>query len=327
MGTGTRAIGVCLVVMLPALFVLGGCGLFTGNPPSGRTAPERTTLRVGVGSPVDTAPLRTAVADGSFGRAGLQVDLVEEASPEDGLAKLAAGELDVAFGTDVALFKAAAAGTALQLQGEAYTSATATMGLMTLPGSRYLDPGAKKNPVIAVDTLDDLGTLTVTSMLGTAGVDPSKIKFVRQPFAQMPAALRDGGADAAWMVEPFLTEAAKDLGAHLLVDSSRGATLDFPVSSYASSGLFAQSNPRTLSLFRQVLGDAQLRAGNQTLVRQALARSPGIDELTASLVALGSYPSSLNGVRLQRVADLMHNSGLLGGRLDVQSLLPKSDLP
>jgi hypothetical protein len=56
----------------------------------------------------------------------------------------------------------------------------------------------------------------------------------------MAAALRNGEVDAAWMVEPFITHAEKELGARILADGTRGATLDFPVSGYASSGIFAQ---------------------------------------------------------------------------------------
>ncbi|WP_158882080.1 ABC transporter substrate-binding protein [Amycolatopsis anabasis] len=327
MRTSARRVAVVVAI---ALYALSGCGLFTGDRPTAPITPERDTLRVGVGSPIDTAPLRMAVADGAFARAGLRVELVEQESQENGLARLAAGNLDVAFATDVALFKAAAAGTALQLQGEAYTSSGFTMALVTLPGSKYQEPGkpnGKKNPTIAVDTLNDLGTLTAKSMLGTAGVDVGKIKFIQRPFEAMPDTLRDNEADAAWMVEPFITKAAKELGARILADSARGATLDFPVSGYASSGLFAQSNPRTLALFRQVLGEAQQRADDQALVRQALPKFSGIDPTTASLVALGSYPTSLNGVRLQRVADLMHSTGLLAARLDVQSLLPQPGQP
>ena len=58
------------------------------------------------------------------------------------------------------------------------------------------------------------------------------------------------------------------------------------------------------------------------MVREALPKFSDIDATTAALISLGSYPTSVNGVRLQRVADLMHNSGLLGDRLDVQALLP-----
>ncbi|GAA1940749.1 ABC transporter substrate-binding protein [Amycolatopsis minnesotensis] len=319
-----RAVTATLVL---ALVVVSGCGMFSGGGGENKITPERTTLRVGVGNGIDTAPLRMAVADGAFARAGLRVDLVEEPDQDRALSRLASGDLDVAFASDVALFKAAAAGTAFQLQGEAYTSSQYTMALVTLPDSKYTDPTKKKTTTVAVNMLDDLGTLTTRSMLAASGVNPEKVKFIVRSFDEMPDALRAGDADAAWMTEPFITKAAEQLGAKIVVDSARGATIDFPLSAYASSGLFAQSNPRTLSVFRSALGAAQQRGDDQGAIRQALPRVAGIDQTTAALVALGSYPTSLNGVRLQRVADLMHSSGMLANRLDVQALLPKGDLP
>jgi NitT/TauT family transport system substrate-binding protein len=201
------------------------------------------------------------------------------------------------------------------------------MALVTLPDSKYTEPANKKAPSIAVPMLDDLGTLVTRSTLGTAGVDPNKVKFVEHPFDQMTQLLKDKGADAAWMIEPFITKAEKELGARILADGARGATLELPVSSYASSGIFAQANPRTLALFRKILGEAQQHADDPAVVRAALPRISDIDATTASLISLGTYPTTLNGIRLQRVADLMHGNGALADRFDVQTLLPDSGAP
>jgi hypothetical protein len=37
---------------------------------------------------------------------------------------------------------------------------------------------------------------------------------------------------------------------------------------------------------------------------------------------VGTFPLSLNPIRLQRVADMMDTEDVLSGRLDVQQLLP-----
>jgi NitT/TauT family transport system substrate-binding protein len=304
-----RRVGLPLVGILMAAT---GCGLFSPGQPAATPTLERASLRVGVGSAIDTAPLRLAVADGRFTRAGLRVDLVEQGPQNDGLAQLATGKLDVAFASDVAIFRAAGSNT---------------MALVTLPDSKYIEPGAKKAPKIAVNMLDDLDTLAARSTLGTAGLDVTKIQFYQRPFAEMAAALRNGEVDATWMVEPFITNAERELGARILADGTRGATLDFPVSGYASSGIFAQANRRTLALFRNILDDAQQNAADPAVVRAALPHFSDVDAITASLVSLGTYPTTLNAVRLQRVADLMHSSGALADRLDVQALLPRPNAP
>ncbi|MDT8911115.1 ABC transporter substrate-binding protein [Amycolatopsis sp. PS_44_ISF1] len=319
----TRGLALALVAVLLAT---SGCSLFRSGDSAPTPALERTTLRVGVANPIDTAPLRIAVAAGDFRRAGLNVDLVE-LGPADGPAELTSGRLDVTFGSDVSLFRAAGTGTALQLQGEAYASGENTIALVTLPGSDYTKPTDKKSPKIAVDAPDDLGALTAGSVLATAGVDRGRIRYVTRPFDQMPEALQSGAADAALMVEPFITRAEKELGAQILADGSSGATLGFPASSYAATGAFAQTNPHVLAVFRRVLTQAQLAAADPAKVRDALPTFSDIDATTAALIALGSYPTTLSATRLQRVADLMHTAGRLSNRLDVQSMLPAEDQP
>jgi ABC-type nitrate/sulfonate/bicarbonate transport system substrate-binding protein len=312
--------------LVAVLLATSGCSLFTSGDSAPPPALERTTLRVGVANPIDTAPLRIAVAAGKFREAGLNVDLVELGA-NDGLAKLTSGQLDVTFGSDVSLFRAASSGTTLQLQGEAYTSGDNTIALVTLPGSGYTEPTAKKSPKIAVDTPDDIGALTAGSVLSTAGVDRAKIRYVPRPFDQMPQALQSGDADAALMVEPFITRAEKELGAQILANGSSGATLDFPASSYTATGAFAQAAPHTLAAFRRVLMQAQLTAGDSAIVRDALPTFSDIDATTAALISLGTYPTTLSAIRLQRVADLMHTAGQLANRLDVQAMLPEEDQP
>lgn len=310
------------IPLVAALLATAGCGVFSGGDKRDEAPLERTSLRIGVSNPIDTAPLRVAVADGKFTAEGLTVTLVEVPA-DQAITKLSAGEIDIAFASDVSIFRAAAAGTALQLQGEAYTAGRNTMALVTLPGSEYTEPTSKRSPKIAVNMLDDVGVLVARSVLATAGVDVARIQFKQHPFDAMPQALQTGDADAAWMIEPYITRAEKELGASILADGGRGATLDFPMSAYVSTGAFGQANARTLAVFRKVLGEAQVRAGDPAVVRDALPTFSDIDQTTASLISLGTYPASLNGIRLQRVADLMHNSGMLGTRLDVQALVPR----
>ncbi|MBB4687954.1 ABC transporter substrate-binding protein [Amycolatopsis jiangsuensis] len=312
--------------LVALLFASTGCGLFQSADSPQPPPPERTTLRVGVATPIDTAPLRIAAASGKFREAGLNVELVDLGT-DDGVAKLTSGRVDVTFASDVSLFRAAAAGTALQLQGEAYTSGDNTIALVTLPGSDYREPTSKKSPKIAVDRTDDVGALTARSVLATAGVDPAKVRLQASPFSQMPEVLQSGGADAAVMVEPFITQAEKELGAQILADGSSGATLDFPASGYAATGAFAAANPRTLAAFRRVLTQAQLAAADPATVRDALPSFSDIDATTAALISLGSYPTTLSATRLQRVADLMHSSGQIPNRLDVQAMLPVENQP
>lgn len=321
MRTQGRVLFVLAVVLL-----LGSCSFLDETDAPTAPGPEKERLSVGVSNAVETAPLRLAVSDGLFRRGGLQVELVE-LDDDDPIEALTEQRVDVVFADNVTLFHAAATGTKITLQGEAYVAGTGSMALVTLPGSPYTDPSRLPAPRIAVPTPDGLGALTSRSVLRAAGVDPAAISFEVIPFDGMVDALREGRVDAAWMTEPHLTVAQKEHGALVLADCAHGATEDFPMSAYATTEEFGAAHPRTLALFRDLLAEAQQKGADDGTVRRALPRLADVDEVTASLVSLGTYPQVVHAERLQRVADLMHGSGQLTERLDVGALVPREELP
>ncbi|MEU4741242.1 ABC transporter substrate-binding protein [Actinosynnema sp. NPDC023658] len=282
---------------------------------------ERSTLRIGVLPVVDVAPLRLAYNNKLFEKAGLQVQLVPLNSEVEGVKQLDT-TLDLTWGSYVTLFRSFSEGTEIQLQGEAYQAGANTMALVTLDAN-YDRPGKLGSPRIAVPATDDIGALTTKAVLRTAGVEKQRIRPVQLPFDQMVTAMEAKQVDAAWMTEPYITQAQRNSGARILTDTALGPTKDFPMSGYASSKKFADGNPRTLALFRQVLRDAQEAASNDKLsVQNALTGYMDVDQQTAALVSVGTFPLSLNPARLQRVADMMDTEEVLSERLDVGGLLP-----
>ena len=318
-----RRTAVALVGALGLVASATGCSLLPG---SGSSSPnlEHPALRVGYEPQVDVAPLYMAVKSNLFADAGLKIELVQENSDQEAIQQLANGQLDVAFATHVGFFKAEAGGAQLELQGEAYQAGTNTMALVTLPALQYNAPSAKPTPHIAVNTDNDLGVLTTKSVLDTAGVQQNKITFTSVSFNDMATALQNRQVDAAWMIEPYITKAEQDLGATIVTDAARGATQEFPMTGYASAKKFADANPNTMAAFRKTLQQAQEQASDRLQVQSVLKDYAGIDASTADLISVGSFPSTLNAIRLQRVADMMETSGMLQNRLDVQSMLPPS---
>jgi NitT/TauT family transport system substrate-binding protein len=70
------------------------------------------------------------------------------------------------------------------------------------------------------------------------------------------------------------------------------------------------------------MGKAQTDAQDRGEITQILPKYiKGLSPQTARTINLGTYPTSLNKARLQRVADLMTRDGQLKGHYDVQPLL------
>lgn len=318
----TRAKVLRLVAVLITCVLTASCGLFGGSSDGGAADMERNVIRIGVLPVVDVAPLRIALNEKLFEKNGLQVTLVPQPSEDEAIKQLDS-TLDLTWATHVNFFRAVASGTELQLQGEAYQAGPNSMALVASASSDYDDPGKKSAPTIAVPSKDDVGALTTRAVLDTAAVEKQKINFKTMPYSEMEGALTAGTVDAAFMIEPFITKAQRKIGAKIVTDTARGPTLDFPMSGYASSKKFAEANPKTLKVFRDVLRDAQQRAqANKLSVQDSLTSYADIDQPTAALVSVGTFPLSLNPIRLQRVADMMDTEDVLSGRLDVQQLLP-----
>jgi NitT/TauT family transport system substrate-binding protein len=304
--------------MIPAATA---CSLLPGGDGNDKPDIERNTLRIGVMPVVDVAPLRIAMNDKLFEKAGLQVQLVPQTSESDGIKQLDT-TLDITWASHVNLFRTVAEGHALQLQGEAYQAGTNSMALVTTDPN-YDGPAKIESPRIAVNSVNDIGSLTTKAVLDTAGIEKARITFKEFEFDKMVNAMQSKAVDAAWMIEPYITKAQRDIGARIVTDTAIGPTKDFPMSGYASSKKFADANPKALALFRTVLREAQQTAANNKLtVQDSLSGYVDVDQQTAALVSVGTFPLSLNPIRLQRVADMMDTEDVLPGRLDVQQLLP-----
>jgi NitT/TauT family transport system substrate-binding protein len=319
--TGGRTRGAWAVLTVCVALALASCSTISPERPQ---PAELSSLRVAATTNLDAVPLRMALQRGVFERAGLNVEVIEREDQAGALAALTAGDADVAVAGNLELLQAAAEGTELEFQGEAYIAGPNTMVLVSIPGSDYEEPTDNPSPVIAIEPGRPLGRLATRSRLATEGIAPEQVQFKTLEFDEMGPALRSGEVDAAWLCEPRVSKAQREYGAQIIADTSRGAMLEFPISSYAAMRKRVRENPRTFEILRRALSQTQQLANDPVSVREYLMSLHKLDKSTVAMVSIGSYPTSLNGVRLQRVADLMHRNGIVGERIDVAAMLPPS---
>ena len=135
-----------------------------------------------------------------------------------------------------------------------------------------------------------------------------------------PTMLED---DASGMLEPFLTQAELSDGAFPVVDQLTGPTEALPISGTFTTDAFVRRYPGTAAAFQRAMLRAQdLADVNRDVVEKVLPTyvrtvTPNV----AALVHLGTYPTGLDPVPLQRVADLLFASHLLARPLNVAPLL------
>ena len=321
----SRSLFVRLLTMALAL-ALAGCSA-SGAPDTAPASPqdggpERATLRVGMLDIVDTASFYLAQQRGFFRAEGLTVEPIAAQGGAASTPGLVGGRLDVAFGNYVSFFLAQSQGVGqFRLVSDGYQADANTFLILARPDGAVRTPRDLAGRRVAVNTFRNIVELNARSALQTNGVDPNSVQFVEIPFPEMGAALAAGRVDAAAMVEPFITSASRSLGALPVLDTASGPTADIPIAGYGTTEAFARENPRTVAAFQRAMARGQQAASDRRNVEQVLPTYVRIDQSTASLITIGTFPQSLDATRLQRVADLMTQFGLVPGRIDVAPML------
>lgn len=59
---------------------------------------------------------------------------------------------------------------------------------------------------VAVNTLNNIGDVTIKAVLQSEGIDPNGVSFTELAFPDMPAAVEQKRVDAAWACGPFVTQ-------------------------------------------------------------------------------------------------------------------------
>ena len=324
-----RVLIVVTAVILGAQLA-AGC---QGNGGESGGAAGRTVLTVAATRGVDDAPLFVALRSGAFERAGLDITIRPYGSVGQELRALDNGTVDIAAGDYVSFFYSEATSRRphLRIVADGYHATPDVMQVLTNPDSGIVTPQQLADKTIGTAEPQNipirkgrpysLETLATRSVLANDGVDPDLVRWKPLPSGRLINALASHKVAAILVQEPFIFDAERQLGALEVLDSCSGATANLPLSGYFTVDTFARKHAQTLRAFRSVLQRAQASAVLPGPVRKVLSLAQGMDKQSASLVTIGTYPTSLNAASLQRVADLMFGFEMLGRTLNVRAML------
>jgi len=331
-----------LVTAALLAFLAAGCG--AGGNPGTAGGPalqkvgnlEKTSLNVAVLANTDSAGFFVALHEGLFAAEGLQVHYTPAFS-DNIIAAQAKGSYDITGMNYVSYIQAQLHHVAdLHIFAEGSLLRQDTDVIMAMPHSKFQSLDSLRGHVLGVNTTVNIGYLLVASLLSENGLttkitprySAGAVMLPGDPLFPFPASqpLVDGKVAAVVMSEPFATELAQQYGATVIADTDSGATSQFPILGYAATKTWAKANPNTLKAFDialqagQEIADTDRAAAEAAFV--ALPQGQGhVDQVTAAEMALSSYPLGVTPVRLQRVADVMLQFGLLKKSFDVQQLL------
>lgn len=320
-----RPAAVAALAAVLAAVLAAGCSSLGGSSSAAPTGPpEKGHLVVAAVPGSDTAGLYIAAERGYFRRQGLSVTIVPAASTSTAIAGQLAGKYDVTFGNYVSYIRAAAISNAkLKVLAPGSVIGPNTQMIMVSASSPITSVSQLVGKTVAVDVKQNIGTVLVDSVLTNNAIlpSPSNVHYVSMPFPQMIGALREHKVDAAWMSEPFVTEAEETIGAQPLADTDQGVTQNLPVDGYVATQKWARQYPRTAAAFeRAIVAGQRIAAADTGAVVQAVIKYAHVPTAAAALLRNPTYPTQLDPVAIQRVADLMLQFNVIPHGFSVNSM-------
>jgi NitT/TauT family transport system substrate-binding protein len=318
-----RFLGIAMALAATAALATA-CSGAQGSPATSSDV-ELHHLNIAAVPAADSAGLYIAVQDGLLAAQGISVTITPAISSANVIADQLHGQYAITSGNyvsymlanakDHANFVILAAGSIMQPQ---------VQELMIPAGSSVRTVSDLRGKTIALNALNGIGQLLVDATLTANMIPPSQVHFTTIPFPLMAAALKSHKVAAAFMPQPFATNAEQGVGADPLADLDQGAVTSLPISGYVVTKSWLQKYPKTAAAFTKALEEAQRIADtNPGAVEKAMVTySKGVTATAAAVMASPEFPLDTDPVLIQRVSDLMQEYGLLHQPYNVSPMIP-----
>jgi NitT/TauT family transport system substrate-binding protein len=323
----------CLAAALPVA-VLMGCS--SGGSSSGGAAsgppPEVSTITIDAVPTADAAGLYIAEDEGLFTKQGLTVKINPIDGGEFGLGDLQSGAVQMVEGNYVSFVLAQIAGSfaAPNPKDPAETLKKRPISLKIIANSSQMQPGnqalyvmpkspyktvadlVKHHATVGINSPNNIAQVLLGSLFAADGLPLKSITQVVQPvFPNMPQFLAQHHIDAAWLPEPFGTEAEQQYGAVELADLDQGSIQDFPIGAVVGNQQWVSAHPNTVAAFLRAYDEGQRIADtDRAATEQALVINTHVSKLVAATMTLDTYPLVMSVPVMQRIPNAMFEFGV-----------------
>jgi len=296
----------------------------TGSSPQSSTSAQKVT--VGVIPIVDVAPIYLGKQKGFFSSRGIDLDLVAAQGGAAIVPGVVSGQFQFGFSNITSLMIASSKGLPLKITSAGDSSTgkeDADFGAVVVNADSPIKTAKDlAGKTVSVNTLKNIGDVTVRASVRKAGGDPSKVKFTELAFPDMPAALKTKKVDAAWVVEPFLS-AIKAQGGRVVAWNFVDTAPNLPVGAYFTSAKLGTEKPDLVKRFTEAMVESSAYA--QAHPDEARAVLPTYTKITAEqgkALTLPQWPDKIDTGALGVLADLAVSDGLVTAKPDLTALLP-----
>jgi NitT/TauT family transport system substrate-binding protein len=256
---------------------------------------------------VDTAALWLGVEQGFFEDEGLDVEIDTAAGGAAIVPGVVSGDFEFGFSNYVSLYFANDRGLGLSVVANGVTAGAdleRDFGGVVVSADSDIETAADlSGRTVSVNTLANIGDSTVSQIVNDDGGDASTIEFVEVGFPDAPAALEGGQIDAAWIVEPFLTQAV-DAGARVVTYNFNGFDPELDVAGYFTSERMIAENPEVVDSFRSAMNTSlEFAEANPDEVRDILTTYTTLTPELIEQIALPRFRAEVDLDAAQRLAD------------------------
>ena len=323
MSKTARALALALVAVLFAAGTVAGCGDDDEEPADG--GPK--TVRVGVIPIAPVAPLYLGIDQGFFEEEGLRVEPTLAQGGAAIVPAVMAGEQQFGFSNVVSLMLAQNRGLGVKIVTQGSQSTTTAdserdfAGVVVREDSPIREPADLAGATIAVNTLQNIGDLTITAALQEQGVDTEDIEFREIPFPDMNAALQEGQVDAVWQEEPFLVQLLGE-GARIVLQHYREFADHLTIAAYFTSDEVIESDPEMVASFARAMNRSlEFAQENPDEVRRIVTTYTQIPDEAAQEMVLSYFSPDLNVPSLERLAEAGTEQGIFDEQPAVEDLI------
>lgn len=223
------------------------------------TGAKPTVVTVGLVPIVDVAPIYVGIKQGFFMKEGLDLKPTFGAGGAAIVPSVVGGSIDIGYSNSVSLLTAVQKGLPLEMIAPgSQVGATQDKDhcFVYVKGSSNIKtPKDLEGKLIAVNTVKNLGDVSIKSALESEGVNPATLKFVEIPFPDMEVALQSGRVEATWPCEPFVTT-AHDAGQRRIIGTLVGTMPNLQFSGYFANRGYVAAHPDIVKRFQKAMSDS-----------------------------------------------------------------------
>jgi NitT/TauT family transport system substrate-binding protein len=323
---GRGRIGAAVLALVACAGLLGACGGGAGGKDEGASGGKPATLKVGVIPIADVAPLYVGVKQGFFKDEKLTIKPTLAEGGAQIVAGTVSGGFDIGFSNVTSLLIASSKKVPVQILTTGVLAGPKPDAKDAFDALLVKDKSIKsakdlEGKTISVNTLQNVGPLAINRAMEKAGADYKKVKYVEIPFPEAVQALNSGRVDAAWVVEPFVSQ-GKSEGDRALFYPFEEVAPKLTVAAYFATTPYIEKNPDVVKRFSRAINKSlEYSESHPEAVRKEVLEYTKIPPPAAKAMVLPHWESDLNRPTIETTSTLAKKYGFLKEEPNLDDLI------